>query len=806
MPSRHLGRWFVQLCRSLSIASRKVPESHQFFRPRVEGLEDRLTPATFTVTNVNNAGVNSLRWAITESNSTPGANTINFDISGTGVKRINLLSALPTITNTVTIDGTTQTGFSSTPLIMVDGVLAGAAANGLVVDGANDCIVKGLVISQFHGSGIVLESNANVVQTCYIGTNATGSSAAPNGGDGILIEGSAANNTIGGTTTAALNVISENGGFGILMTGSGVTANTVEGNDIGTNASGNSALPNRYDGVALLHGTTNNIIGGTSSADFNFIAGNERYGVNISGTGTSGNIIDGDGIINNFSSGIVISAGASNNTIGGIAFGNVISANDGAGVVLTGAGVTGNIVEGNTIGTNGDATSALGNLTSGIELMDGARLNTIGGSAVGAENLISANGKYGILVAGKGTAGNTISGNVIGLDSSGDSALGNAAGGILIALAATDNTIGGTETTARNVISGNGGDGVLMTGVGVTGNVLEGNYIGTSVDGSTAEPNKLDGAAIAGGAIGDTIGGEDAGTGNLISGNGRYGVNISGAGTFGDSIFGNTIGLNALGTASLPNSTGVLINASGNTIGGISAGNTISGNKNDGILIYAASRTVVEGNEIGTLSNGTGTFGNGSQGVFITGGSANNTIGGTTSGAGNVIANNGEVGVLVGSDPSAGFKAAAGIGNAILGNSIFANAHLGIDLGPMNGVTPNHAAGLAAGPNHYQNYAVITSATTLSGGTQIQINVSLTSVPNTTFRIEVFANPTADPSGYGQGQNFLGYLEVTTNASGVATDSATFTYSSTLGSNISLTTTNEKTNDTSEFAQSVAAT
>jgi titin len=717
-----------------------------------------------------------------------------------------------------------------------------------------------------------LESNGNTIQTCYIGTNSTGAVAARNGGDGILIEGSATKNTIGGTTTAARNLISGNGVEGILLTGAGVTKNIVEGNYIGCNVAGAFALSNRYDGVALTHGATDNTIGGDASDAFNFIAGNSRFGINISGTGTSGNIIDGNGITSNLSNGIQIFAAATNNIIGGIGSGNVISANDGNGVVLTGVGVTGNIVEGNAIGTNGAETSSLGNVASGIEISQGATGNTIGGTALGTENLISGNGKFGIVITDKGTSGNTVTGNGIGLDAAGTAALpnigggiqitasatnnaiggtatgagnlisgndkfgivitstgtsgntvtgnviglndtGNAAlantgGGIEIASSATNNIIGGNATGARNEISGNGGDGILLTGVGVTGNVIEGDYIGTNLNGSAAVANKDDGVGLSAGATGNFIGGTATGAGNLISGNSGYGVHIFGTGTSGNTLLSNTIGLNALGTAALANATGVFINASGNTIGGTitGAGNTISGNKDDGILIFAANKTVVESNRIGTLSGGTGVFGNGSQGVFITDGSANNTVGGTVTGAGNVIANNGGVGVLIGSDPSAGFTIAAGTGNAILGNSIFANAHLGIDLGPKNGVTPNHPAGLTPGPNHYQNYATITSATTLSGGTQIQIDISLISVPNTTFRIEVFADPTADKSGFGQGQNFLGFIEVTTNASGVATGSATFTYSSSLGSNISLTTTNEKTNDTSEFAQSVSAT
>ena len=228
--------------------------ARRVFCPRIECLEERRTPTTFTVTNTNNAGAGSLRAAIASANAASGADTIEFNIAGSGIQRIDLLAALPTITDTVTLDATTQSGFTGTPVIVLNGASAGAA-NGLVVAGAaaSGCTIKGLVIQRFAANGIVLLSNSNSVETCFIGTNPAGTALATNGGSGIAILGSASNNTIGGATDA-MNLISGNGLHGVLLKGLGVTANVVSGDFIGSNLAGKLALPNRFDGIVLNQG------------------------------------------------------------------------------------------------------------------------------------------------------------------------------------------------------------------------------------------------------------------------------------------------------------------------------------------------------------------------------------------------------------------------------------------------------------------------------------------------------------------------------------------------------------------------
>src|SRR5207248_11730537 len=160
----------------------------------------------------------------------------------------------------------------------------------------------------------------------------------------------------------------------------------------------------------------------------------------------------------------------------------------------------------------------------------------------------------------------------------------------------------------------------------------------------------------------------------------------------------------------------------------------------------------------------------------------------TGAGAGNLIAHNGTNGVSIYDNPA--------INNSILGNSIFANAALGIDLQTENGVTLNDTGDADDGPNHLQNFPVLTSVTSSGGMTTIAGR--LNSTANTTFRIEFFANDSIDPSGYGEGQIFLGFVNTTTNASGDATFSKGFTQ---IGANQRVTATaTDPSNNTSEFS------
>ena len=247
-------------------------------------------------------------------------------------------------------------------------------------------------------------------------------------------------------------------------------------------------------------------------------------------------------------------------TVGGTSSGagNVISAN-GFGI---GAGGSGELIQGNRIGTDPTGTLPEPNTSAGIRI-DGMG-DTAGGTAAGAGNVISGNQGYGVTVNG---ASALIQGNLIGTDVTGVNGLGDGAGGIQI------NVPG---SILDNVISSTGGYGIDAA----DSDLIQGNHIGTDVTGTKALPNRFDGIFSGGGH--DTIGGAAAGQGNVISGNGRSGIALSSELTGFNVIQGNLIGVDASGTKAIPNGgDGIYdIDESDNTIGGTTpgAGNILSGN------------------------------------------------------------------------------------------------------------------------------------------------------------------------------------------------------------------------------------
>jgi hypothetical protein len=232
--------------------------------------------ATLTVTNTSDGGAGSLRQAILDANANPGLDEIRFTI-GSGAQAIAPASALPTITDPVVIDGTTQPGFAGTPIIELDGSKAGLAS-GLTI-AAGHSTVRGLVINRYGGDGIELVmGGGNIIEGCFIGTDVSGTADLGNAGSGVFIN-SSPGNTIGGTTLEATNVISGNDEHGVFISGSGATRNQVLGNFIGTRADDANPLGNAGDGVFITAAASNNIIGGTISGADNIIAFNGDNGV-----------------------------------------------------------------------------------------------------------------------------------------------------------------------------------------------------------------------------------------------------------------------------------------------------------------------------------------------------------------------------------------------------------------------------------------------------------------------------------------------------------------------------------------------
>ncbi|MBI3118648.1 MAG: right-handed parallel beta-helix repeat-containing protein, partial [Candidatus Hydrogenedentes bacterium] len=206
------------------------------------------------------------------------------------------------------------------------------------------------------------------------------------------------------------------------------------------------------------------------------------------------------------------------------------------GVALRGVDAAANIVRGCMIGGIDQ-----GNAKRGIVIVDGAAANVIGGANVDDRNVISGNGIGGVLVIGAGTADNQIAGNYIGTDSTGRVAVGNGGPGIAVASSATDTIAGGPNIGERNVISGNSGAGILVSGAGTNGNEIQGNYIGVDVNGDPGLPNTSHGVSIADGAINNAVGGTNASERNLIAGNGGNGVTINGGATLLNPVRQNSI-------------------------------------------------------------------------------------------------------------------------------------------------------------------------------------------------------------------------------------------------------------------------
>jgi hypothetical protein len=325
---------------------------------------------------------------------------------------------------------------------------------------------------------------------------------------------------------------------------------------------------------------------------------------------------------------------------------------------------------------------------------------------------------------------------------------------------------GGSGTVIRGLVlnraNGNGQNGALANLWGSSANsTLQGNFLGTDVSGTLAFAQAYEVYAATGGQM---IGGTAPAARNLISGNPSGGVFLRGfaAPSF---VQGNLIGTDRTGTKVLGNGSSVNVDSPNNTIGGADpqAGNVVAGMIGLGSL--NANFTLVQNNKVGTDLTGTLAIGS-IGGVGIAG--SNNRI------LNNTIAYG--TGVIVGD----------GTGNLISQNSIYSNSGIGLDLrgGPSggNGVDLNDPASqmnppdVDNGANGLQNFPILTSVNAIPGGTRIE--GTLSSTPNSNFRLEFFANADRDeeiggvaggvtPGQFGEGQTYIGMLDVATPAAGI---------------------------------------
>jgi len=401
----------------------------------VAGIAGAARAATFTVTTAADSGAGSLRQAILDANGAAGADSIAFNIAGSGVHQIILATALPAISSPVTIDGYTQPGSSGNTqdttqglntvlAIELDGSSIGGASVCLDVTAA-DTTIRGLNVHGCAAAGIRIGSGVSntVIEGNFLGTNATGTASANANTPTAQIAGNSATNCrIGGTTPAARNLIS--GGLHkiqFVQFPAGPTGLHIQGNLIGTDVTGTSVLTNSGTGVSVTNGN-GTMVGGTTAAARNVISGNQN-GVSLDGFGTVASFVQGNYI----------------------------------GVDVTGAAHLGNTVYGVVMDTN----------------------VTIGGAAAGAGNVISSNGAIGIALGGSLTPTNAVvQGNWIGTDATGTLDLGNRDRGIHCG--GPGSVIGGTGPGEANVIAytkaiGGTGDGVYLPFS--TGNVIRGNHI-----------------------------------------------------------------------------------------------------------------------------------------------------------------------------------------------------------------------------------------------------------------------------------------------------------------------------------------
>jgi len=328
-------------------------------------------------------------------------------------------------------------------------------------------------------------------------------------------------------------------------------------------------------------------------------------------------------------------------------------------------------------------------------------------------------------------------------------------------------------------------DGVLISG---EGNKIQASAIGFWPGNPAALPNAY-GVEIEGQL--NKVGGYGAAVRNTISGNTYDGISISRSGSpaSGNIIQGNFIGTDVSGTSALPNGrSGIVVYpaATDTLIGGSNANvrNVISGNTWRGIEI-AALGTLVQGNYIGTTAAGNAPLGNSLGGIFIHGGSALIGGGATTR---NIIAYNSGAGIAF-------YGATTQV--TIKRNSIFQNSGLGIDIG-FDGVTPNDTLDVDTGPNGFQNFPAVTSATS---STRL-LKVSLRSKANQTYRLDFFSSPAGqcDASGFGEGRRWIGMATVTTNGNGAWNGNVTTSLNFPMGTVITATAT-DSGGATSEFSR-----
>ncbi|MEN7548943.1 T9SS type A sorting domain-containing protein [Rapidithrix thailandica] len=686
-----------------------------------------------------------------------GQNEINFDVSLPSNGRVTImvgstgLGPLPPVLGSVSIDGL-NIGNNAGGRVVLDGSMAGSNAIGLQLLGGQ-CIIRWLVIHSFDAHGIMISGTpppgegGHLIENNWIGVDSTGMVDMGNGGDGIFIDDTP-DNTIGGEGFIQHgNVISGNGGYAIRIVGqdpdesgsnrSGATNNVVQGNALGLAANLGDPIPNTSGGI-LIENARDQLIGGESNSEEekekvgNKIVG-EKNGITLKGSLSKGvrllgNFIGKDGTGAKFKVGI-LAGGGDQLTIDG----NVLTNIDSVGVeAFLDFGGSYNIKDNLFNGSMIVGAKVQFNTTDSVQLTYQNNFHV--NNAKGIEMEETVKGVFNVLLVG-----DTISG-------------GNTGGSIFL-------RGNGTWNLTDNVWEGS-----LGVGLQFNAEIDQGINAKITVNGDVYAGNQVDGLR----GIINTQGEIRFTLVEIVSrSNGNNGLWLEGFGGVGGQLFLETSESQFVGNASaglrLSNGSTVidLFRAevernfmTGNTEGGIFTfgvnllnsivNNEIIDNQGPGILLAEGSQARVDSN---LLSGNT-------FGILTT----ENSFGSFEN---NTLTENNIAIALTGT----------GVGTPFLGNLIFNNTSLGIDLG-NDGVTPNDQGDVDTGPNNLQNFPELSQATFANN--TLVVDGTLNSRPDAIFRLEFFANTACDASGFGEGEQFIGFHEVMTGANGEVNFSAGF--------------------------------
>ncbi len=685
----------------------------------------------------------TLRAAIQEANETPNNDDIEFSIPTTGSFATITPSEEFVVQEPVTIDGTTSPEYPSSidgPAIVLDGSSLSSAAEDGIEIGASNVTVNALGVNNFPDEGIqVFGGNPGVtIENCFVGIAID---------DGETDQGNLTNSD--GLDDAGVSLSGDN--FSLV---------------------GNVISHNGGDGVYIDASATS---GGIAAAQENHI------GLDHDGDAAAGN--DGAG---------VRLAGGSDVTLGFFAA-NYISANAESGVVVESGG---HDVLNNFVGTNASGNSELGNGGSGIQVL--ANNTTIN------NNLISGNDDNGITVGNSDTSsdGLTINNNIIGLNDAQDAPLPNGnnsstSGGLVCnQSSATD---GDNETSVSgNTISGNAGQGIWITENCFDWDILD-NYVGTNSNYANNLGNDFDGIQVKSNPsvnpeeveVAENIIGSNLGDGIDIRGsihdvvnnyigvapddseitNLGHGIVIDGSSTSLTRVFiGGTDNIPGDGDAignPTPNGSGNVIGFNGDTFVGTGVGILIQGETSLFVIAENYVGTNPDGSDFGNVGSGIRVTGNGSPSTDHRIGYNQNTSFSSPDpadgGDGNVVANNGTKGIVIGTDASATDVSDTSVrGNIVYQNGNSDNQDLGIDLGD-DGVTPNDNSGddSDTGPNNLQNFPIVEDVTYDESNDNVSITYRVqTDTDNAAYPLQVDFYA-ADSEASGEGKTYIGTQEYT---------------------------------------------